>query len=168
MRFSTPQCVVERGRIGYKATEVSEVLMVRNATVLRVFIASPSDVNAEREVIANVVGRWNAVHSVSTGIVLEPVRWETHAHPDAGAPPQEIINHQIVDDSDIVVGIFWTRLGTPTPKAESGTTEEIERLRSRNKHVLLYFSTAPLPQQHDREQFLKLQAYKATLQKDTL
>lgn len=147
---------------------VSSVTMARNTVVIRVLIASPSDVERDRETVAKVVGRWNAAHSTSMGLMLEPIRWETHGHPATGDYPQGIINSQIVDDSDVVVGVFWSRLGTPTPVAASGTAEEIERLRARGKRVLLYFSLADLPQGHDREQFALLQKYKKTLQRDTL
>src|SRR5262249_58997805 len=50
----------------------------------------------------------------------------------------------------------------------SGTAEEIERLRSKGKNILLYFSTAPLPQSHDPEQWRMLKDYQRTLQKDSL
>ena len=117
--------------------------MARNATVFKVLIASPSDVQKERETIVAVIDRWNAANSQHMGLVLEPIRWESHAYPASGDYPQGLINQQIVDDADIVVGVFWHRLGTPTPKADSGTLEEIERLRSRDKQVLLYFSLIP-------------------------
>jgi len=142
--------------------------MARNTIVFRVLIASPSDVERERETLVKAIDRWNAGHSASMGVMLEPIRWETHAHPAVGDYPQGIINRQIVDDSDIVVGVFWSRLGTPTPVAASGTVEEIERLRARGKRVLLYFSLAALPQDHDRKQFDLLQGYKKKLKKDTL
>jgi hypothetical protein len=137
--------------------------MPRNAIAFRILIASPSDVGKEREILADAIDRWNASHSVATGIVLEAIRWETHAHPAAGEHPQAIINAQIVDDCDIVVGVFWSRIGTATPGAVSGTVEEIERLRQRGKQVLLYFSSADLPQHHDSVQFKSLQDYKQTL-----
>jgi hypothetical protein len=142
--------------------------MARNTIAVRLLIASPSDVEPERKILADVVARWNAAHSTSMGIMLEPIRWETHAHPATGDYPQGIINRQIVDDSDVVVGVFWSRLGTPTPTSASGTVEEIQRLRARGKRVLLYFSLAHLPQGHNREQFELLQKYKGTLKKDTL
>jgi hypothetical protein len=142
--------------------------MPRTATVLRVLIASPSDVAEHREVLMNVVQDWNAMHSSADGIVLMPVKWETHAHPASGDYPQGLINKQIVDDCDILIAAFWSRLGTPTPVAPSGTAEEIERLREKGKNVLLYFSTAPLPQSHDPEQWRMLQEYQRTLQKDIL
>ena len=43
-----------------------------------------------------------------------------------GERAQAIINRQIVKDSDLVVAIFWTRIGTPTGVAQSGMIEEIE------------------------------------------
>lgn len=61
-----------------------------------------------------------------------------------GDHPQAIINRQIVDKSDILVGVFWTRLGTPTESAESGTAEEIQQFVEDEKPVLLYFSSRPV------------------------
>ena len=52
--------------------------MSYDAKVFRVMIASPSDVEAERAVIREVVAEWNAAHSVMRSIVLLPVSWETH------------------------------------------------------------------------------------------
>jgi hypothetical protein len=147
---------------------VASSCMARNAVVCRILIASPSDVEKERQVIASVIERWNAANSKSMGLVLEPVRWESHARPASGSYPQGLINQQIVDDADLVVGVFWCRLGTPTPVADSGTIEEIEYLRRRSKQVLLYFSTAAIPQSFDKNQFEKLQQYKSGLKKDTL
>jgi hypothetical protein len=73
--------------------------------------------------------------------------------PGCGDYPQGLINNQIVDDCDILIAAFWSRLGTATPVAPSGTAEEIGRLRERSKNVLLYFSSAPSPQSHDPEQW---------------
>jgi hypothetical protein len=140
----------------------------RTAVVLRVLIASPSDVLKYRDLLTSVVHEWNDVHSLAQGVVLMPVKWETHAHPDTGDYPQGIINKQIVNSCDIVIGVFWSRLGTRTPVAESGTAEEIERLRSRGKPVLLYFSKEPLPQSHDPLQWQKLKEYQQQLQSNTL
>jgi len=58
--------------------------MPSDAVVLRVLIASPSDVAKEREVLTDVILEWNAQHSVSENIVLQPIKWETHAHPTFG------------------------------------------------------------------------------------
>jgi hypothetical protein len=70
-------------------------------------------------------------------VVLLPVRWETHARPAAGVRVQGEINQQFVRDSDVVVGMFWTKLGTPTGVADSGTVEEIDLFVETNKPAML-------------------------------
>jgi hypothetical protein len=35
------------------------------------------------------VNDWNAQHAAAEGIVLLPVKWETHARPQSGTRPQE-------------------------------------------------------------------------------
>ena len=142
--------------------------MARGSLVLSVLIASPSDVGKERDVVTGVIHEWNAVHSRRMGISLEPIRWETHTFPASGERPQEIIDKQIVDNCDFVVGIFGVRLGTPTGEAQSGTIEEIERLRKQGKHVSLYFSNAPVPRGADQQQLQALQEYQEARSKDTL
>src|SRR4051812_23308338 len=97
------------------------------ATVYRVLIASPNDVPKERKVVAEVVNDWNHRHAQTGAAVLLPVRWETDSAPELGDRPQAIINRQIVKDCDMAVAIFWTRIGSPTGKAISGTVEEIQQ-----------------------------------------
>lgn len=102
------------------------------------------------------------------GVMLHPVRWESHAYPASGGRPQAIINKQIVESGDILIGIFGSRLGTPTGAAQSGTIEEIEEFRKAGKYVALYFSTADVPRSADRAQLEALETYKRERQKDTL
>lgn len=47
--------------------------MSYQAKVYKVFIASPSDVEAERNVVRLVLSKWNDINSESQGIVLLPV-----------------------------------------------------------------------------------------------
>ncbi len=140
----------------------------RTAEVLNILIASPSDVTEERDVVERVLHTWNASHFGHMGVLLHPVRWESHAYPASGARPQAIINKQIVESGDILIGIFGYRLGTPTGEAQSGTIEEIEEFRKAGKYVALYFSTADVPRSADRAQLEALEAYKKERQKDTL
>ena len=58
--------------------------------------------------------------------MLEPVGWETHSVPELGDRPQAIINRQILRESDLLIAVFWTRIGTATGAHPSGTVEEIE------------------------------------------
>jgi hypothetical protein len=69
--------------------------------------------------------------------MLLPVMWERDATPDLGDRPQGIINRQLVDVCDVLIGTFWAKLGTPTSEAESGTAEEIERFIKAGKPVLI-------------------------------
>jgi hypothetical protein len=114
--------------------------MAFDCRVYRILIASPSDVDEEREIVTRAIQEWNDLHSYSRKVALLPLRWETHTAPEYGTRPQEVINRVIVDQCDLLVGIFWTRIGSPTGDAESGTLEEIERVARAGKPVMLYFS----------------------------
>jgi hypothetical protein len=87
--------------------------MPRTETILRVFVASPSDVIEERQLLEEVVKELNLTWSKNLGIRLELVKWETHAFPGIGDDPQAVINTEIGDDYDIFIGIMWTRFGSP-------------------------------------------------------
>jgi hypothetical protein len=113
--------------------------MAYDSRVYRILIASPSDVAEEREAAVKVIQDWNDLHSASRQITLLPLRWETHTAPEYGTRPQEVVNRMVVDDCDLVVGIFWTRIGSPTGVADSGTLEEIERVGKAQKPIMLYF-----------------------------
>ena len=54
--------------------------------------------------------------------------------------PQEVINEQVVSKSDILLGVFWSKLGTPTNTHSSGTIEEIIYFISQGKEVIIILS----------------------------
>jgi hypothetical protein len=136
--------------------------MSRQAVVYKVLIASPSDVQEERNLIPHILRDWTTAHLSQSGVVLEPVLWETHAVPEMGDRPQGILNRQLVDTSDLLIGVFWTRIGTATGLAESGSVEEIEEFISSGKPVMLYFSRRAItPDAYDGQQYERLQAFKA-------
>ncbi|WP_192497466.1 DUF4062 domain-containing protein [Corynebacterium sp. 321] len=122
------------------------------ATVLRVLIASPTDVSEARDAVESALHSWNRRYATTRNIILLPWRWESDSVPILGDHPQSIINEQGVDGADIVVALFGSRLGSPTPEAVSGTVEEIERAVSSGKPVHLYFSTACVPRDVDISQ----------------
>lgn len=135
--------------------------MAYDCRVYRILIASPSDVEEEREIAVRVIQEWNDLYSYSRKIALLPLRWETHTAPEYGTRPQEVINRTIVDQCDLLVGIFWTRIGSPTGVAESGTLEEIERVGNAEKPVMLYFSRVEIdPDRIDLSQIEKLKNFK--------
>lgn len=135
--------------------------MTYQARVVQVMIASPSDVSVERGVVRTVLSDWNDLNAERTGIVLLPVGWETHAVPQLGARAQQIINRDVLARSDLLVGIFWTRLGSPTGDAPSGTVEEIREHMAAGKIAMIYFSTAPVRLDSvDDEQYQALRAFR--------
>lgn len=85
--------------------------MAYRATVFNVMIASPSDVAAERALVKEVVHEWNAVNAFTRRIVLQPIGWETHSSPSMGEHPQHVLNEQVLAKCDLLVGVFWTRVG---------------------------------------------------------
>src|SRR5258708_37793925 len=87
---------------------------------------------------------------------LEAVGWETHAYPATGGRPQGFVNDQMADACDFAIAVFGGRVGTPTGEAQSGTVEEIERLRGKGKQGALYFSNAPPPRDFGEGQYAAL------------
>ncbi len=136
--------------------------------VYRILIASPNDVKEERESIPGLIQQWNKINSKKYGVLLQDVMWEIDAYPEikTEGDPQKIIDRQIVKDCDMLIGIFWTRLGTPTARAESGTVEEINWFLKLRKPVMLYFSTQNIsPEKIDTEQLKRLRKYKKEIRK---
>ncbi len=107
-------------------------------------IASPSDVPDERVAVREVIYEWNATHSADRSIVLLPMGWETHASPSMAGRPQSVINKQILKAADLLIAVFWTRLGSPSGETASGTVEEIEEHLADGKPAMIYFSDAPV------------------------
>jgi len=132
-----------------------------SAIVLRVMIASPGDVQKERAVVREVVSEWNSTNGAHRNLMLLATGWETDVAPEMGDAPQSIIDRRILKDADLVVGMFWTRLGTPTASYASGAVEEIEEHLKAGKPAMLYFSSAPAPLDSvDPAQYQALKAFK--------
>ena len=93
------------------------------ATVIPVMIASPGDVEKEREEVRNAIYNWNDINSKNTSMILNPIGWETHGAPEMGDRAQALINKRLLNDCDLLIAVFWTRIGTPTGGYESGTAE---------------------------------------------
>lgn len=131
------------------------------ARVFRLLIASPADVTEERDLAVRTIQEWNDLNASERQIVLLPLRWETHSAPEYGRRPQEIINRQVVDHCDLLIGIFWTRVGSPSGAADSGTVEEIERVALKGRTVMLYFSQVRQdPDKLDLDQLHRLREFK--------
>jgi hypothetical protein len=136
--------------------------MVYNAKVVQVMIASPSDVKKERFAVREILNEWNDLNAAKSNLVLLPIGWDTHSAPDMSGSAQDIINEHVLKHADLLVGVFWTRVGTATGKSVSGSVEEIQKHIEAEKPVMIYFSSAPVaPESIDQDQYSKLQDFKS-------
>lgn len=143
--------------------------MAKRILAYRCLLISPGDVDEERDAVTEMIDRWNAQVGAALDARVDLVRWETHSVPDVSAPAQEVLNRQIVDECDFGVAIFWTRVGTATTTHASGSIEEIDRLRQRGARVLVYISSAPIPQERlVDDQYERLKALKERLSNEGL
>jgi hypothetical protein len=138
--------------------------MKTNIRVLKISLCGPSDVSREIKIAKEVITDWNTKHSDALNLYLKHQHWATDATPDLADRPQGVIDRQMIDDADIVVAIFWTRFGTPTGVAGSGTEEEIRRGITLGKRVMVYFSDLePIPPQSDFSQLTQVNAFREHL-----
>ncbi|MEV7594401.1 hypothetical protein AB0O42_29480 [Streptomyces sp. NPDC089922] len=138
--------------------------MAFQTLTLSVLIASPGDTSADRDVVENAIRSFNSDHTLQRKIHLLPLRWELGAVPVIGErDAQQVINEQLVDMADIVIAVFNNRLGQATKRAVSGTAEEILRARERGAPVHVFFSEAPIPRDHDRDQLEALNEFREEL-----
>jgi hypothetical protein len=106
--------------------------------------------------------RWNVVYGKKFGANVMPLYWKKHAAAEYGVRPQEALNKQLVEQADVVIALFWHRLGTDTGEAESGTAEEIEKAHARGSHVAILRCTRDIPSGDlDPEQVKRLDTYLA-------
>lgn len=113
---------------------------------LHLLISAPSDIPlGDLTVIRKSISQWNLNLGRHVGLTVLPVSWTEHASSEFGERPQEILNHQIVEEADLAVALFQDRLGTPTGNAESGTAEEIKVLVEAGRSVAVLVNGAPRP-----------------------
>ena len=114
--------------------------------VLRVVVASPSDVQSERARLDQVVEEVNQGVARDRDLLLELVKWEKDAFPGFHpAGPQGLIDTVLrIEECDLFIGIFWRRFGTATADAGSGTEHEFLRAyetwqKTQRPQILFYF-----------------------------
>jgi hypothetical protein len=132
-------------------------------TEFKVLIAGPGDVKSELKQVEAALNKWNDFHSERTGIRLKPVHWK-QARPGLNEDAQATINRQIVDGCDAGIAVFGARIGTKTPRMDSGTIEEIEQLSTSSRDVMIYFFEGKKNiGDIDPDQLAKVKALKSSL-----
>ena len=118
---------------------------------IRIFLSSPGDVNQEREIAWQVIDALPDRPVFRDKITIRLVAWDK---PGGGTPmlakltPQEAINlgHPTPAECDIVIVIFWSRMGTPfridNKDYLSGTQwEYLNAMESDRAEVIVYRRT---------------------------
>ncbi|HEU4407292.1 MAG TPA: hypothetical protein VFS43_18635 [Polyangiaceae bacterium] len=140
--------------------------MPKNVLTYKCLIISPSDVTPERNAVESAIEEWNKTSGRTMDVRIECVRWEKDAQPGLSEAPQDAINRQLVDDSDMGIAIFWSRLGTPTKTHPSGSVEEIERLLAKKSNIMPYMCERNVPKAKiDPEQIAAVRRVEADFQK---
>ena len=117
--------------------------MGQNATLFRIMIAAPGDVKKEKEEVINAIHLWNANHSERESVVLQPLTWEVDVSRGEAEDGQYLIDEQILQKSDLVIGIFWKKLGRKAPDAISYTVGELKKHIKNGKQAILFFKAPP-------------------------
>ena len=123
--------------------------MAELAIRLPIFIASPSDVASEREIVYNEILEQRE-RAAAYKVILEPFLWEHHARPSYRRP-QAFLN-KYLRTSELTVALFWSRLGSVASLdgMETGTQEEFriageQVYKGRSDDVFLYFRRSQPP-----------------------
>jgi hypothetical protein len=92
---------------------------MKQARILKLVVASPGDVQAERDMIPVIVDELNKGIADERGVRLEVYRWETDAYPGFHplGPQGQIDSCLRIEDCDLLIAIFWKRFGTPVHDA---------------------------------------------------
>jgi len=137
--------------------------MTKTIPSINVFISSPGDVKAEREIVLQLLEDMELRPFLRGKLDIKPVAWDklmAGTALKAKLKPQEAINQglPIPSECDIVIVIFWSRMGTPFTaedgtRYESGTHWELMDALSNAPHdrIVIYRRTSEPDSLKDKE-----------------
>ncbi|MGC2697517.1 MAG: hypothetical protein WA738_17150 [Candidatus Angelobacter sp.] len=124
--------------------------MAQTAKIIKAVLVSPSDVQAEWKHVGRAVEDVESILARSRGYALELYHWKTDAYPGWHPEgPQGLIDTVLqIEECDVLIGIFWNRIGTLTQDGTTGTEHEILKAHEASKNhghpwLMIYFSEAP-------------------------
>jgi Leucine-rich repeat (LRR) protein/GTPase SAR1 family protein len=150
-------------------TSSSRKSLVNSKKIIRIVVASPGDVQTERDILADkVIPELNKGIAKSHNLLLEIDRWETDTHPGFHIDgPQGLIDEILeIDRCDILIGIFWKRFGSPIKSGETGTEHEFMTAyqawqQQGTPEIMMYFKEKDfLPTKQDLAQYTKVLDFK--------
>jgi small GTP-binding protein len=115
--------------------------------ILRIVVASPGDVQPERDALPSVIEEINRGVAADRELHLVLSRWETDTYPGFHSDgPQGLIDPILnIADCDLLIGVFWKRFGTPTADGKTGTEHEFNLAHEAwkekgNPQIFVYFN----------------------------
>ena len=121
--------------------------MTGGATVpdeIRVFISSPDDIKPVRKAALRVIRELAQGKASSHGLNL--IGYDQDSIPpttvnlNRGEVAEDgIVENEIFKSCDLLIVLFWRRLGTPTGKAISGTAQEFDEAYRRFVQDFLHY-----------------------------
>ncbi|MBX3037557.1 MAG: hypothetical protein KF758_11665 [Anaerolineales bacterium] len=117
----------------------------------KVFLASPGDVNDERDAVEKVINDFNNDIGERRGAIFTLLRWEKDAIPyfHIGGAQGAVDAQMNIEECSVFIGIFWKRLGTPTQDGKTGTEHEFWIAHNNwekfgKPEIMLFRSRAPI------------------------
>jgi small GTP-binding protein len=144
--------------------------------IFRIVVASPGDVQPERDVIPSVIDEVRGI-AADRGLYLELARWETDTYPGFHPEgPQGLIDPTLkITDCDLLIGVFWKRFGTPTTDGKTGTEHEFNLAyeawqKNQTPQIFVYFNQKPYSpsSKAETEQWGKVLEFKDKFPKEGL
>ena len=133
--------------------------------LLKVFIATPRDLEAERRALREVVQQIDAIYSKATEWRIELLGWEDTL--PGGGRPQDLINADL-DKADLFIGCLWQLWGSSSGNSgKTGFEEEFDRslerrTRTGSPEMWVFFKAVePVTLVAPGEQLQKVLAFRA-------
>ena len=150
--------------------------MPRDIKLVTIFISCPSNMGEYADHVMDVIFDYNEVFGYSCGVLYRTLYWKNNIVGQVSSDPQLAVNSQLMNEYDLLIGLIGERLGDPTPRAESGTAEEIEEALKKTdsifggQHVQVVFKSKfeATIGKIDLSQIQKVIDFKATLEKKAI
>jgi hypothetical protein len=127
---------------------------------VKIFIASPAELSAERKISMEVLVQLNKFYS---HVFLDPIMFELDTSSGNSPGVERIQDHinPLLDGSDIIVVLFYSRIG-------SFTKEEIDRAIVQKKKIFVYFKEGFSPKSVlQNNEYSEVLGFKQNLDKES-
>lgn len=84
--------------------------MAKDIKVYDLLISCPSDVSEYVEMLEKEVNHFNNFFGRKNNIIVRTRHWSKDSYSEFGNQPQELLNKQIVDSSDMALGFFLDKI----------------------------------------------------------